>query len=121
MGIETASLNQKAVLWQRTSFDRNGEPRVSAPVEIKARWEEGLLESIDEEATPIAINGTVDVDRDIKSGSIMWLGKLRDLPSPVTEGLVQVVGFEKIPDIKGRVFARSVTVKKWRNKLPTVE
>lgn len=118
--VEVMNLLQKAVLWERSAVDRYGEPTVSDPVEIDVRWEEGLQETIDAEGTPVAASGTVDVDQDIPVGSILWLGELADLPDPVTSGLVEVVSSDKVPDIKGRVYARSVTVRKWRASLPTI-
>lgn len=118
--IEKRLLNQKAVLWPRVGTDRNGEPTVGSPLEINVRWEEDFRGSVDSQGTPIAVNGTIDVDRDITAGSILWLGELSDLPSPVTTGLMEALTMDRIPDIKGRFFARSVTVKEWRAALPTV-
>jgi hypothetical protein len=118
--LEIVNLKQRAVLWATSGKSRYGEPTVASPVEIRVRWEEGLSESIDDSATPIAVNATVDVDRDVAAGSILRLGKLADLPSPVTDGLMEVISFDKTPDIKSRVFQRSVTVRRWRSSLPTV-
>ena len=114
------SLKQRAVLWAFSRRDRNGEPKVSAAVEIAARWEEDLSQSIQADGSPIAINATVDVDRDIAVGSIMWLGELADLPVGVSTGLFEVMGFNKIPDYRGKNFSRSVQIRKWRSSLPTI-
>jgi hypothetical protein len=118
--LEIVNLRQRAVFWATSGKSRYGEPTVASPVEIRVRWEEGISESIDDSATPIAVNATVDVDRDVAAGSILRLGKLTDLPSPVTDGLMEVISFEATPDIKCRRYQRSVTVRRWRSSLPTV-
>ena len=118
-GLETSSLHQKAVLWSRTGHDANGEPVVSNPVEISCRWERSQREMLDEQDTTIAIDREVWVDRDIAVGSMLWEGALKDLPSPAT-GILQVIAATKIPDIKGRVFERTVLVRRYKESLPTV-
>jgi hypothetical protein len=119
--IETKCLKQKAVLWALSDYDRYGEPTVSAPIEISVRWEQNLSQSIDDNATPIAVNGTIFVDRVIPEGSILRLGNKVSLPPTVTTGLMEVVSTTDIPDLKGRVNQRTVTTRKWRGSLPTIE
>ena len=118
--IESQNRHQDTTLWAPSGVDRNGEVTVSTPVDIKTRWDESLTASIDETGTPTASNGTVVVDQDIEEGSIMRLGLVADLPSPVITGLFEVVSFSKTPDIKGRQFARTVTLKRYKGQLPTI-
>ena len=123
--IATRWLKQETVYWAKADDDERGQQTVNAGIEIKTNWEEGLQESIDLDATPIAIEGTIDVDRDIEAGSLLRLGPLTDLPDPVTTGtavtnLVEVISFSKIPDLKGRKFSRTVTVQKYKSTLPTI-
>lgn len=120
--VEDLGLKQKAVLWTRAGYDKHGEIKVNAAVEIDVRWERALSQRMSEDDTPIAITATIDVDRDIAVGSLLWLGNKIDLPAVIANitNLVQVIGFDSIPDIKGRVFQRSVTVKKWRDRLPPI-
>jgi len=121
--VERDSLYQKAVLWAANgTISRYGEKEVSAAVEIDARWEEGLTRTINEDGTPSSSSGTVHVDQAIAEGSIMWLGKLADLPNPITEstGLAEVVGANEMTDISGRDIKRDVQVQKFRGTLPTV-
>lgn len=106
-------------MWTFSSYDSHGEPTVIDPVEIDTHWESGLRERMGENDNPIAISGTILVDRDIALNSILWLGELVDLPASPTN-LVEVVDFDKIPDDKGRKFQRTVFVKKWKEDLPTV-
>lgn len=118
--IEVSGLDQKAALWaSRNISDSHGEPTVSAAVEINARWEKRTFESIMDDATPVAITGVIHVDREIPEGSIMWLGELADVPDPPTK-LVSVVSYDEIPDVKSREYQRTVTVRKWKDALPTI-
>lgn len=123
MSLTLKARRQYAVLWARTGWDGNGEPKVAPAREIKVRWEFTQREVIGDDGTPIAVDATVDVGEDIPTGSIMWLGRLADLPDgkEFDQPLLQVITADKIPDIKGRQFARSVTLSKWRRTLPTIE
>jgi len=115
MTVETSALLQYAVLWELSShYDSNGLPVVSSPTEIRVRWEKGLVESIDNQAAPIAIPVTVFVDRVIAVDSTLRLGRLEDVPL-VPDKLFRVVEFKEIPDIKGRHFQRTVTLMRKTN------
>lgn len=119
MPLETSELNQKALLWVANGTNDQGEPKVDAKVEINVRWEEGRAQGVDDSGTPIAIDATVVVDRVIVVKSIMWLGSEEDLTTnPPTSDLMQVLGNGKVPDIKGRNFRRTVTLKKFSDTLP---
>lgn len=118
--IEVSGLAQKAALWvSRDIADDHGEPTVSAAIEINARWEKRTYEAITSDATPVAITGAIMVDRSIPEGSIMRLGELSSVPSP-PDYLVQVVSCDEVPDVKGREYQRTVTVRKWKDSLPTI-
>jgi hypothetical protein len=119
VSVEKLALKQKAVLWAFSTYDANGDPVVSAAEELSVRWEQRKTESIDAQGAPIALNAKADVDQDVTAGSIMWLGELRDLPTSPTD-LHEVVDFNKIPDIKGREFKRTATLRKWKGTLPSI-
>jgi hypothetical protein len=119
-GIEVSGLDQKAALWvSRNISDDHGEPTVSAGVEINVRWEKKTYEAITSDATPVAITGVIHVDRVIPEDSIMRLGTLASVPSP-PDYLVQVVSYDEVPDVKGREYQRTVTVRKWKDDLPAI-
>ena len=115
--MESSSLHQKAVLWTFSSYDNQGEAKVSAATEIDVRWEESVRETLDPKGNVIAADATVVVDRDIANHSIMWLGAEDDLASPPVD-LYQVISFSKIPDVKGRNFRRVVLLMKYSDELP---
>jgi hypothetical protein len=119
VSVETNSLHQKCVLWSRTGFDSNGEPVVSYPVEISCRWEDVTREISGEDNTPITIDAMIWTGQDITKGSMLWKGALTDLPSPAT-AVMEVVGFDATPDIKGRLFERVVYASRYKESLPTV-
>jgi len=116
---EVASLKQRAVLWTPNGVNRFGENTLAAPVEIRCRWEETTGERIDPQSGAIKSTGSIKVDRVIPVDSILWLGKLVDVPSDPKD-LRQVISFNQIPDIKGRISERSVTVMRLSTALPTV-
>lgn len=111
--------HQKAVLWAANGFDNYGEPKVHGPVEIAVRWEEEGQEALDAQGNNIAIDASVVVDREIPVGSIMWLGRLRDVADPPVN-LNQVVSFNKIPDVKGRTFRRTALLIRYSDALPSL-
>jgi len=117
--MEFSSLHQKAVLWVFDSYDSNGEPKVSEPVEISCRWEEVSSQFMDSTSSPIAISSEIWTDQVIAKGSMLWKGKLIDLPAPA-DAIVEVVGFDVIPDIKGRNFELVAYARRYKESLPTV-
>jgi hypothetical protein len=119
MKVETGSLYQKAVLWAFASYDSNGEPVVSYPVEISCRWESVTKEIVSENNTLIAVDAEIWVSQEIAKGSMLWKGTLAALPSPVT-AVMEVVGFDIIPDIKGRLFERVAYARRFKESLSTV-
>ena len=118
--VESASRNQSAVLWAKSSLDNFGKPTVDSPLEIYVRWEEKLKESIDSQANAIAVDATVWVAQEITVGSIMWLGTLAEWNASEKTNLKQVVGYRSIPNIKGRLFEQTVTVQKYSDSLPSL-
>ncbi len=119
MSMETDFLFQKAVLYTASGVDGYADVKLSAGIEISCRWETGKHQSVDANGNTIAVDSVVYVDRVITVGSILWKGKLIDLPSTPTD-LKEVVGYEEIPDVKSRKFERSVSVMKHSNELPTL-
>src|SRR5688572_23769422 len=72
--IETAELNQKAMLFVRAGTSEDGRPTWYHPVEIKVRWEWVKAQVVATGGEVTGTDATVVVDRRIEDGSRMWLG-----------------------------------------------
>jgi hypothetical protein len=111
--------HQKAVLWQANGFNELGETTVDTPVEISVRVEVGFVETLDARGNIIATLTQMNVDREITLGSLLWIGKKKDLPDPVPE-VLEVIDYVEIPSVNGRKFDRWVKVMRHSNKDPIV-
>ena len=118
MNVEQADLHQKAVLWRAHGSDDYGQLKIDLPVEIDVRWEKGTRENLDSTTSSSSVTGRVFVAVEIPLKSILWLGKLVDLPSPKRD-LVQVVDYSEIPDVKNRHARREVSVIAYNETLPS--
>lgn len=119
----TSGRKQYAVLWMFVRFDNHGDLVVEQPVELKVRWEPTYKMGVDAKGEPIAITADVAVDRPITIGSIMWRGRINDIPGTAytpTSDLMKVIGFDEVPDVKGRTFRRGVSLARFSDSLPTV-
>lgn len=114
---ESTHRKQKAVLRAASGFDDYGEAKVTAAVEIDVRWENRRDEVLDANGNTIGVDATVVVNQDIAIGSIMWLGLLKNFSAPFTN-LMEVVTFNKVPDIKGRKFRRVVNLIRYSDQIP---
>lgn len=117
-------LNDRAVLWAASSVvNQYGQYIVSpTPVELKVRWVAKQSSMLDHQGNTVAVDATAIVDQDVTLGSIMWLGGLRDLPTPTnvpTSGLMVVKMFNKTGDLKNRNFRRKVGLMRSNDVLPT--
>lgn len=117
--VETQSLNQWAVLWEAGPYDAYGKYKVQPAIEVRCRWETKRDMGEGAQDTVASITDTVFVDRFIKLGSILWKGKLVDLPITPTN-LKEVSEYKEVPDLKGRRFQRTLTVVRYNEQLPTV-
>lgn len=116
---ESAELNQYAVLWSVVGTTAYGDPTFASPVEIRVRWEDSYGEKLDPESGAIKAPATIVVSHRIVVDSLLWLGRLKDLPSP-PQNIRQVINYKEIPDVKGREFRREVDVIKCDNTTPIV-
>ena len=117
---ETSNLHQKAVYWAATGHeDNNGEQIVTATnIQINVRWETKRNEFTGPRSNTVAFDELAVVDREITIGSILRLGALLDLPSPLNN-LRKVVDYSEIPDVKNRAKRRVVLLIKRSDRLPT--
>jgi len=123
--IETDCRFQKALLWESAeTYDRKGNAKVSAAVELDVRWENKRQDILDPEGNTISTDATVVVDRVIAVGSVMWQGGAADVPG--TSGIppgdfLYVAVFTDIPDVKGIEHRRRVFLVRSTDTLPEIE
>lgn len=123
--FEEMDLLQYAILWEHTGkYDRHGQPTVNSyPVEIQVDWQVNQREGMDKQGNVITLEGSARVGREIRIGSVMWLGRLADLPASnrvPNDELVQVTSYKESWDIKLQNAAREVTFMRLRDSLPTL-
>lgn len=122
--IEYEDLHDKAVVWVFTKSDRKGDPRVSSPIEVSVRWEEGNFEIPDAEGNRIQIDVTLATTRQLRVGSLMWEGSLVDLsteyPTNIpTKDIYEVVLRNRAKDTKGMFTRWEFGLRRYKDKLPS--
>lgn len=121
-GLATRGLTQTAVAWLAAPPDSRGINQVHTPIEIKCRLTKGNRRTHDALSQRVELSGSMDVDRTLPIGTLLWMGRITDLPSPevtVIEGLMQVESFNEIADVKGRHTRKSVDLSAYSETLPS--
>lgn len=108
-----------AVLWEKAGDDNTGDPTVSSPSEIEVRWEHSLDQFIGPDGAPVGIVASIWIDDEIEVGSVVWKGRLIDLPASPTS-LYEVIGYEEVPDVKGNSPEKIAHLRRLKESLPTV-
>lgn len=122
---EQSHRREKAVLWPFASFDQFGERTVGYPQEISVRWVPKQREILDKQGNSISLDAQAVVNEQVPIGSLMWLGELQDWmgSSTVSDGeavpIMEVMSFDRTPDIKNRVSARTLGLMRYRGRLPS--
>lgn len=129
--LESMDRYQTAVLWAATSRnDKKGKPTVLPPVQIDVQWDDTYRVQRDPAGNVVTVLADVMTDQDIPIGSILALGQLNAWdnlgtgsanPDGTPAQLLQVVGFSKKADLKGRDYERIAHLSKFSKYLPTVE
>lgn len=102
--LQSISRNQFAVLWPAMNVDNFSNPVLGQPEEIRVRWETGERQTGSQTGTVDAI---AYVGKTILRGSVMWLGRLANVPTPdvTTEfgsvSLYAVISYNEVPAVKG--------------------
>lgn len=119
---EHSHRTQTALLWAVIGVDAHNEPVVGLPDEIQVRWENARVQMASADGTVVTVDATAVVGRDVNEGSLMRLGDLEDWNGTGSNdddnGLMQVVAFSKVPDVKGRNFRRVVGMIRFRDEVP---
>ena len=109
MSLLTRMRRQDAVYWEVNGYGDDGQPAFDPPREIRVRWEDVHEVFVDDQGNDIVSNSVVYVGEDLKTQSMLWLGKLTDLDSDIpheNEKAYAIRKFEKIPNLKASDFLR---------------
>ena len=121
---EQSHRTQHALLWPRSGDDAYGEPTVSSVVQLRVRWNDTRAQASDAQGNPVTLSAEVHVDRNIKPGSVMWLGTLAEWLGTGSNQddteVMEVVSYNSVNDLKGRVAHHSVSLARYRGTLPTL-
>lgn len=99
-------LPQKVVYWAPATADSFGRPTLSAPVELAARWEDKVEQTIGQDGNLTFSAATVYLATNVLAGGVFLLGCLQDLGSgfptnpkadPRTH---EIIGTTAIPSLK---------------------
>lgn len=114
-------LKQKAVYYaaSQNHRTREGTIRVLAGVEIKCNYNSLRKEINDPQGNVIVATVHMAVDRSVLVHSIIWLGALRNIPSPVTN-LYEVVNYNEVMDVRRRETRREVLLTPFSDTLPEI-
>lgn len=118
---------QRALLFPFENWDEYTEPVVGDPVEITVRWENKETELRDRNGNVFSVDAVVHVNQDVTENSQMWLApdnsysaleQWRGTGSGANDGadVMEVVVFNKTPDIRNRVFRRTVGLKRFKDE-----
>lgn len=118
--VEYAGQTDPVVLWTSTGrYDSLGKQLLNSPIEINVRWEDNTMEFATLHATQTQCAAVMMVSRDIPYGSIVWRGRLADLPATPTP-LYQVSTRITAPDFKSKYSQRDIMLVEFPDVLPSV-
>lgn len=84
MRILRTMLRQDAIYWHPRKRDQFGNIKeYELPVDIKCRWEDELVNGIDQDGRETVFMSTVDVDRDVVIEGMLLEGLVKDLLGPL--------------------------------------
>ncbi len=121
--LEYMDFHSNLVLWSYISTDRQGDPTVAPPIQLPCRWEEGQLEiPSDPKGNFITVDSVIATIQDLVINSIVWEGKLTDLPTPTINlvYLYEVVVKTRAFDLKGRWNRYEFGLRRYKDKLPKI-
>lgn len=122
-----AHLKQTALLWEKSGSDEYNEPRVGPPEEVRCRWENRQTVMRSPAGEPMTVDATVVMVDDVELGSIMFEGGFDDVPGTGTgtanvpeDGLMEIVTFETMYDLRGVVLSRRYGLVFFRDTFPEI-
>lgn len=120
--IEECDLSSFAVLWPCIGLDKRSSPVFNfPPIEINCRWKTGSRTTSPQIGTEDLL---MVVDQDIAKNSVLWVGKLEDLPDPSLDPafnqteIYTVVDIRKTPDLRDVEMRRVLILQRSQAKIP---
>lgn len=99
-------LVQTVTYWTRSTPDGFGGYSWTAPVQIKAHWEDRTELFVTSAGQSKASRAIVYLESDVEEGGYLFLGN-SSVTNPTTlSGAWEIMGFRKIPSVDGLVFER---------------
>lgn len=116
--LTQASWTHWLVVWQKLDTKtRYGQPRLSSPVNMRCRWTINDQESVTQDSTDESTPRSLPVAKTVALGSYVWgPGKITALPTEPS--YFEVVGIQKITDLKGRHPHYRITLQRASKTLP---
>jgi hypothetical protein len=120
--FETKDLNQWAILWRVSSSDRYGTKTFHSPEEIRVRWVGKRKQIISPTGQLIGADATVITREYVPNGSLLREGRLEDWVGTGSndddEGILEVIGSDYTPDIKGRNYRYELMLVRYKDEVP---
>lgn len=117
--VEVHDLKQQVVIYRAAGTNRDGLATVSAPEELTVRFRAGLNDSFGTDENTVSVNASMVLPEAVPIGSIVWEGRLCDLPATPTP-LYVVVNFSDVPDIKNRHRRKTAQLSFFSDTLPEI-
>lgn len=108
-----------AVYFTKVDDDKFGKPRVSAGVQIRIKTELTEAENRNPQSSGVSYDYDAVVLQRLEVGSLVWIGKLADLPNPVTN-LLEVVWYDEVSTLDESKVSRTAGLKRYSNAAPTI-
>lgn len=94
-----------AVYWEKTGQDRYGDPEFGVAEEIRVQVEKQNTQTLKDQSEAVSFEYLINVPKQLVMGSVLWLGKIADLPSE-PDNLIEIVDIEEYADDTGLLFDR---------------
>lgn len=108
-----------AVLWEATGIDAYGVVKVASPVQIRCRWNDSPRDSNESQSHKVGITVKISALQSIPMQSVLWHGKLVDLPVIPTD-LCQVKSIDGGLDVHGIAERFEYGLTKYMDDIPTL-
>jgi len=117
MGLLTRMLQRDfLVYWHKTGLGRNGLGIFRGPVEYPCRWQDGAVNALKAQEEHIVAATTAFVGVDLVLGSLVWHGRLADLPT-LPRPLYEITSLGKIPTLRYKGYLRPLGLSFYRENI----